>query len=123
MIARPKYNAAESEFVYESCLRVAREALKRGRPVVLDGVFARSDHRTRALTLLRGFYGRSLVVLVACSIDTAKRRNTSRILAVPDERLRAVYTHFEAPKRALKIDTDAHSGEENAGLILAAIGR
>jgi len=123
MIVRPKYNASESEFVYESCLRVAREALKRGRPVVLDGVFARSEHRTRALTLLRGFYGRSLVVYVACSIDTAKRRNASRKSAVPDERFNAIYTHFEAPTKTLKVDTDAHSAEENASLILAAIGR
>jgi len=123
MIPQPNYNASESEFVYESCLQVAREALKRGRPVVLDGVFARSDHRTRALALLRGLYGRSLVVQVACGIDTAKRRNASRTMAVPDERLSAMYTHFEAPPKALKVDADTHTAEENASLILAAIGR
>jgi len=123
MIAKPNYNAAESDFVYESCLRVAREALSRGRPVVLDGVFAQSDRRARALTSLRGLYGRSLVVHVSCDIETAKRRNAPRRLAVPDERLSAIHNRFQPPPGAFEVDSDAHSAEENADLILAAVGK
>ncbi len=122
MIAKPNYKATESEFVYESCLRVAREALRRGRPVVLDGVFARSNRRARVLTSLRSLYGQSLLVHVTCDIETAKLRNAPRRLAVPDERLNAIHDHFEAPQRAFEVDSDAHSAEENADLILAAIG-
>ena len=123
MIGTPNYTPPESEFVYESCIAVAKEALKRGRPVLLDGTFARSAHRTRALASLRGLHGRSLVVQVECTVDTARRRNASRKAAVPEDKLNAIHIHFEAPYRALKVNTDLHSAEECAALVLAALGR
>ena len=123
MIGTPKYTPPESEFVYESCIGIAREALKRGRPVLLDGTFAQSRHRTRAFSSLRGLFGRSLVVQVECDVDTARRRNASRKVMVPEEKLNAIHIHFEAPYRALKVNTDMHSAEECAALVLAALGR
>ncbi len=121
MIARPNYSGPESEFVYDSCVQVAREALERGRPAVLDGTFARTLHRTRAFTALRGLYGRGIVVDVVCSFDTAKRRNGSREEVVPEERLRGIYASFEEPIGALRVDTDKRSAEESAAIILAVI--
>jgi len=121
MIARPNYSGPESAFVYDSCVQVAREALERGRPAVLDGTFARNVHRVEALTALRGLYGPCIVVDVVCSFDTAKRRNGSREEVVPEERLRGIYASFEEPIGALRVDTDMRSAEESAVIILAAI--
>jgi predicted kinase len=120
MIARPNYNGPESAFVYDSCVQVARQALSRGRPAILDGTFARSAHRKRALAILRGYYGRCVVVHVVCDISTAERRNGSRRDTVPGDRLRGIYASFEEPTEALRIDTDTLSAEESAAMILAA---
>jgi predicted kinase len=121
MIARPNYSAPESAFVYESCVQVAREALRRGRPVILDGTFARSAHRARAVRALSGLYGRHILVHVVCSMDTAKRRNSSREEIVPEERLRGIYASFEQPTAALQVDSQAWSAEENAAIISTAL--
>jgi hypothetical protein len=121
MIARPKYTGPESVFVYNSCFHVAREALIRGRPVVLDGTFARSYHRAKALTKLQGLYGRLVLVYVMCSFDTARSRNASRMDIVPEERLKGIYAHFEEPMKALRLNTDTHSAEENANVITSAL--
>lgn len=121
MIARPNYSAPESAFVYDSCVQVAREALRRGRAAILDGTFARDAHRTKAFTALRGLCGQSILVHVVCSFDTAKLRNGSRGEVVPEARLRGIYTSFEEPIGALEIDTDARSAEESADMILSAV--
>ena len=120
MIARPNYSGPESAFVYDSCIRVAKEALRRGRPAILDGTFARSAHRARALSALRGLYGRCVLVHVVCSMSTAERRNASRRDVVPRERLRGIYASFEEPLDAVRIDTGVRSAEESAAIILAA---
>jgi predicted kinase len=119
MISRPNYNSPESAFVYDSCLQVAKEALRRGRPVILDGTFARRTHRAKALAMLRGHYSRCVVVYVVCGIETAERRNSSREQSVPRDRLRGIYASFEEPIGALRADTDVRSAEENAFVILA----
>jgi predicted kinase len=121
MIARPNYGGLESAFVYDSCVRVAKEALRRGRPAILDGTFARSAHRARALSTLRGLYGRCVLVHVVCGMNTAESRNASRRDVVPRERLRGIYASFEEPLDAVKIDTDVRSAEESAAVILAAV--
>jgi predicted kinase len=121
MIANPEYTGPESEFVYNSCLQVAREALTGGRPVVLDGTFTRSYQRVKALAELHGLYGQCVLVHAMCSIDTARLRNASRIAVVPEERLQGINAHFEEPLEALKLDTDAHSAEENANIVLSAL--
>ena len=120
MIARPNYGGPESAFVYDSCVRVAKEALRRGRPTILDGTFARSAHRARAFSALRGFCGRCVLVYVVCGMSTAERRNASRRDVVPRERLRGFYVSFEEPLDAVRIDTDVRSAEESAAIILAA---
>jgi hypothetical protein len=120
MIARPNYGGPESAFVYDSCVRVAKEALRRGRPAILDGTFARSTHRARALSALRGLYGRCVLVHVVCGMSTAERRNASRRDVVPRERLRGIYASFEEPVNAVRIDTDLRSAEESAAIILTA---
>jgi hypothetical protein len=121
MITRPKYTGPESAFVYNSCVQVAKEALISGRPVVLDGTFARSYHRAKAFTELQGLYGRFVLVYLVCSFDTARLRNASRMDIVPEERLKGIYAHFEEPMKALKLNTDTHSAEENANIILSAL--
>ena len=123
MIARPNYNRQESAFVYESCVQMAREALRRGRPVILDGTFARSAHRARAVRALRGLCSRHIIVHAVCSMDTAKRRNSSREEMVPEERLRGIYASFEQPVSALRVDTEVRSAEESAVIILTALAR
>ena len=120
MIARPNYGGPESAFVYDSCVRVAKEALRRGRPAILDGTFARSAHRARALSELRGLCGRCVFVHVFCSMSTAEMRNASRRDVVPRERLRGIYASFEEPLNAIRIDTDSRSAEESAAIILTA---
>jgi len=120
MIARPNYGGPESAFVYDSCVRVAKEALRRGRPAILDGTFARSAHRARALSELRGLYGRCVLVHVFCRMSTAERRNSSRRDVVPRERLRGIYASLEEPLGAVRIDTDALSADESAAIVLAA---
>jgi predicted kinase len=121
MIARPSFGGPESAFVYDSCVGVAKEALKRGRPAILDGTFARSSHREKALAALEGLYGRCIVVHVVCGVNTAERRNGSRSDMVPWDRLRGIFASFEEPIGALRIDTDARSAEESAEIILAAV--
>jgi len=123
MIAEPNYSRPESSFIYEACVDVAQEALKRGRPVVLDRTFARADHRRSALTRLRRSYGPMVVAYVTCKLGTAERRNASRNAVVPGHRLRRIYDYFDEPAGALKVNSDEHSAEENANLILAAISR
>ncbi len=120
MIARRKYDGPESAFVYDSCVQVARVALKRGRPAILDGTFARRAHRARAIATLRGLYGRYLVVYAVCSISTAERRNSFRKEPVPLDRLRAISASFEEPAGALRIDTEVRSAEESALIVFAA---
>jgi hypothetical protein len=121
MIARPKYTRPESAFVYDSCIQVAKKALASGRPVVLDGTFSRSYQRVKALTELQGLYGQCFLVHVMCSFDTARLRNASRMAVVPEERWKGINAHFEEPLKALKLDTEAHSAEENAGIVLSAL--
>ena len=121
MIARPKYTGPESAFVYNSCIQVAKDALISGRPVVLDGTFARSYHRAKAFTELQGLYGRSVLVYIMCSFETARSRNTSRTNIVPEERLKGIYAHFEEPMKALKLNAETRSAEENANIVLSAL--
>jgi adenylylsulfate kinase-like enzyme len=58
---------------------------------------------------------------VTCSFDTARLRNASRTAVVPEERWKGINAHFEGPLKALKLDTDTHSAEENANIILSAL--
>jgi hypothetical protein len=121
MIARPKYTRPESVFVYNSCLRVAKEALATGRPVVLDGTFSRGYQRANVLTELQGLHGRCVLVHVMCSFDTARLRNASRTAVVPEERWKGINAHFEEPLKALELNSDTHSAEENAEIILSVL--
>jgi predicted kinase len=122
MIARPNYTGAESSFVYDSCVQIARVALSRGRPVILDGTFARRAHRARAFRSLAGLYGRSVVVRLVCTLETARRRNGSRGARVPEDTMRGIYSNFEEPVGALRIDTDSRSPDESVAVILGALG-
>jgi predicted kinase len=123
MIVKPNYSGHESSFVYDSCVQVARMALRRGRPVVLDGTFARGAHRARAFRLLEGLYGRNVVVRLVCDLDTANRRNLARDSPVPEGRLRGIYASFEEPVGALMIDTEALSPEESVLAIITTLER
>jgi predicted kinase len=121
MIARPNFGRRESGFVYDACTLLAKEALERGRPAVLDGTFARDEQRRKAQNTLRGLFGRCVVVYVTCNIDTAARRNAARMTVVPDERLKGIHAHFEEPAGAVVVDTEVTTPEEGARMVLVAL--
>jgi len=122
LIARPNYSGSESAFVYESCVEVARKALEHGRPAILDGTFARQSHRAGAIWALQGLYGRLVVVHIVCSFEVADRRNRARSHAiVPERRLRGIYASFQEPYGALRIDSELHSAEGSAAIVLSAV--
>ena len=118
MIPRPDYTPRESKLVYKSCILVAREAMKSGYSAILDGTFLKEDYRDEALRKLAGFYDTSLIVYVACDILTAYMRNASREARVPKESFIRLYSHFEEPVNALRIDSQKSNPEVAARAVL-----
>ncbi|MDV3278396.1 MAG: AAA family ATPase [Nitrososphaerales archaeon] len=96
MIAHPDFGGEESRFVYEGCIAVAREALRNGYTVLLDGTFMREEYRTRAKTALRKYVTGIDVVYIACGLEAALRRNSSRRAAIPPDKLRSIHRRFQA---------------------------
>lgn len=105
MLAHPNFGGEESKFVYDGSFAVAREALKKGYFVLLDGTFMREEYRREARTALRKYCARVDVVHVDCSLRTALRRNSSRGAVVPPEKVAGIYRRFEPPARALRVDS------------------
>jgi predicted kinase len=105
MLGHPNYGADESRFVYDGCMAVARQALRNGYTVLLDGTFMREEYRSKAKDVLHRNYSRVDVVYVACGLETALRRNSSRRAHVPADKVRSIHRRFEAPKEAIRIDS------------------
>ena len=118
MLAHPSYSSAESRFVYDACFGIAKEALKNGYLVMLDGTFMREEYRSEAKNELKRYYSRADVVWVYCPLETALRRNSRRKAVVPPEKVEGMFRGFEAPRRAVKIDTSRLSPKAAAQRIL-----
>jgi predicted kinase len=121
MLARPTFSGAESRFVYDACFEVAKTALKYGYLVILDGTFMREDYRSEARKRLRKHYSRADTVWVACGLETALRRNARREEPVPPEKVKGISLGFEAPRRALRVDSSRLSPEAAARRISRAL--
>jgi predicted kinase len=104
MLPHPTFSNAESRFVYGACLGVAREALKKGYLVILDGTFMRGEYRTEAKRGLRRHYRKADTVWVDCNLATALTRNGVRPAPVPPEKVKGMYDGFEEPRRAVRIN-------------------
>jgi predicted kinase len=122
MIARPRYTQRESRFVYVALLEVAKEALRDGYDVLLDGTFLREDYRRRTIEGLAYHYSRALVVTMTCNLETAYRRNASRENPVPEESFLRLLYSFERPDWGLSIDTDETTPESAARLVFDRLG-
>jgi predicted kinase len=122
MMPKPEYTQVESKLVYKACMLIAREAMKAGYSAILDGTFLREEYRDEALRKLAGFYDTSLVVYVACDLDTAYRRNVSRKARVPKASFLRLYSEFEEPLNALRIDSPKTKPEIAARAVLLQLG-
>ena len=122
MISSPVYAAAESEFVYSSCVTLAGEALTRGYNAILDGTFLREEYRRDAIKRLRGVYDSYLVVYLHCDVTTAYKRNIERNAKVPQGRFNVMLARVQEPANSLKIDTGKTTAEQSAEMILRQLG-
>ena len=119
MLAHPTFSSEESRFVYDACFGIAREALKNGYLVMLDGTFMREDYRSEARNELRECYRRADTVWVSCGLETALKRNAKRRSArVPPEKVQGIFRGFEPPRRALRLDTSRLSPSVAAGRVV-----
>ena len=123
MLAQPSFSPDESKFVYNACFAIAKEALKAGFFVLLDGTFLREEYRTEARMLLRKYYDRADTVWVVCGLETALRRNLARNVVVPAVKVRAMYDAFEAPNAAVRVDSSRTSPESASRRIVMALTR
>jgi predicted kinase len=122
MISKPRYSRTELRFAYRSVTAVAREALKNEYDVILDGTFLKEEFRDEALHRLAGLYRSALLVHVACDFSVAYERNVARREIVPKESFVRLYSRFERPRHALRIDSEKTSPELAAQAILLQIG-
>lgn len=118
MVSSPDYTPSESRFVYESMFLVGREALRRGRDVILDGTFLKEDYRAEAFERLRPYFSSALVVCFLCEERVALSRNAARDGAVPEETLRRLSASFEVPTQGLVVRSDRVSQEAAAESVL-----
>ena len=118
MIARPNYGGEESGLVYDGCMAVAREALRRGYTVLLDGTFMREEYRERARRTLRGYAAATDVVHVSCELEVALRRNSARHARIPPAKVRSIHRRFQEPRRAIRVDSTRLSPGRAAAQIL-----
>jgi predicted kinase len=121
MLAHPNFEGAESKFVYDACFAIAREALRAGYLVVLDATFMREEYRSEARNELRKYFTKVDTVWVACSLETALKRNAARENPVPPEKVIGIFNRFEAPRRALRVDSSRLSPEAAANRIAKAL--
>jgi predicted kinase len=118
MVTSPNHRGRESRFVYSSVILVGREALRAGYDVILDGTFLKEEYREEAISKLKRLYRTVLVVYTDCDVDIAYMRNQSRAAKVPLETFARMYSRFEHPTSALRIDTAKTSPELAAEAVL-----
>jgi len=121
MIPVPNFSAEESELVYGSCVAVAKVWLDEGRLVILDGTFGSRRRREATLSELSGHCTGVDIVYVACDLQTALRRNSTRYARVPPERLEGIFSAFEVPEAALRVDTSKVTPEAAAETVIRSL--
>jgi predicted kinase len=107
MLSHPVFGLKESQFVYEVCYDIAKEALRAGYLVLLDATFMRDEYRSEARNRLRRYCTRIDTVWVDCTLKTALERNSLRESPIPPVKLEGIHAGFQNPRRALRIDSSA----------------
>jgi predicted kinase len=123
MLTHPSFAPEESKFVYDACFGIAKEALRAGYTVVLDGTFLREEYRLEALTRLRRYYKIADTVWVECRLEAALQRNSARDVVVPSAKVQAMFDMLEKPKGAIRVDSSRVTPESAARRIVSALKR
>jgi len=121
MLTHPSFSPDESKWVYSACFAIAKEALKAGYFVFLDGTFLREEYRLEARMLLRRYYNRADTVWVRCGIETALQRNSARNAVVPAVKVKAMFDAFETPPVAVRIDSSRMAPEAASRRVVSAL--
>jgi len=123
MLAQASFSPDESKFVYSACFAIAKEALKAGYFVLLDGTFLREEYRLQARRVLMRYYERVDTVWVKCGVETALERNSARNAVVPAVKVRAMFDAFEAPEAGVTVDSSRMTPESASRRVIFALGR
>jgi len=123
MLARPSFSPGESRFVYSACFAIAKEALKTGHFVLLEGTFLREEYRLEARKVLRRYYVRVDTIWVRCDLETALERNSVRDAVVPAVKVEAMFDAFEVPNVAVRVDTSRMTPESASRRVVLALTR
>jgi len=120
LVPLPNYSADESDLVYRSAMASAKVWLDGGRLVILDATFGSARRRESTLAELSGHYSRADIVHVVCDLETALQRNSARAgsAVVPPDKVEAILAAFEAPERAIVVDSSKLSPEAAAETVL-----
>lgn len=121
MLPHPVFGQKESQFVYDACYGIAKEALRAGYLVVIDGTFMREEYRSEARNRLRRYCARIDTVWVDCTLKTALKRNSLRDVPIPPEKLEGIHAGFQEPKRALRIDSSSLAPDAAAKRVAKAL--
>jgi predicted kinase len=121
MLAHATFSPDESRFVYEACFAIAKEALKAGYFVFLDGTFLREEYRQDARKLLGEYCERVDTVWVRCDLAIALERNHGRHAEVPAVKVKAMFDAFEPPSVAVRVDNSRMAPESSARRVIMAL--
>jgi predicted kinase len=121
MLAHATFSPDESRFVYDACFAIAKEALKTGYFVLLDGTFLREEYRQEAWEFLRKYCERVDTVWVRCDLEVALERNRARHVTVPAVKVKAMFDAFEPPSVAVRVDNSRMAPESSARRVIMAL--
>jgi predicted kinase len=120
MFVKPSYSRSESYFTYTLLYDIARKLLPQNYNVILDGTFLYNSYRKKAIQIARYFKRRYLIVGLKANLATLIERNKSRSSEeyVPESTVANFWIRFQYPLNGIVIDTELHSPEECAQIIL-----
>lgn len=121
ILPHPTFSQRESQFVYDACYGIAKEALGAGYLVVLDGTFMRDEYRSEARSRLRRHCTKIDTVWVDCTLKTALERNSLRASPIPPEKVEGIHAGFQRPRKALRIDSSVLTPAVAARQIASAL--
>jgi len=115
----PQYTPSERAAVYDEVFDRARDALDRGRCVVLDGTFRRRVDRNRAVEVAAETGATLGIVAVECDESTVRRRIAARENDASDADF-AVYRQFRERYEPIELP---HATVDNSGGVDATEAR
>jgi predicted kinase len=120
LVPEPNFSAEESDLVYRSAIAAAKVWLDGSRLVILDGTFGSARRRESTLAELSGHCSRVDFVQIICDLETALMRNSMRSgsAMVPPDRVKGILSAFEAPERAIIVDSSKLSPEAAAEMVV-----